>query len=39
MVTNTPGVLDEEVADLAIGLLLATLRRLPQADRYVRDGR
>lgn len=38
MVTNTPGVLDEEVADLTIGLLLATIRRLPQADRYVRDG-
>ncbi|MGG2362733.1 NAD(P)-dependent oxidoreductase, partial [Salmonella enterica] len=32
-------VLDEEVADLALGLLLATLRRLPQADRFVRDGR
>ncbi len=39
VVTNTPGVLDEEVADLAVGLLLATLRRIPQADRYVRDGR
>lgn len=38
-VTNTPGVLDAEVADLAIGLLLATIRRLPQADRYVRDGK
>ncbi|GAA4219855.1 2-hydroxyacid dehydrogenase [Sphingomonas endophytica] len=39
MVTNTPGVLDAEVADLALGLLLATIRRLPQADRYVREGR
>ena len=38
LVTNTPGVLDEEVADLTLGLLLATLRRIPQADRYVRDG-
>ena len=38
MVTNTPGVLDAEVADLALGLLLATIRRLPQADRYVREG-
>jgi lactate dehydrogenase-like 2-hydroxyacid dehydrogenase len=37
-VTNTPGVLDEEVADLAVGLLLATLRRIPAADRFVRDG-
>lgn len=39
VVTNTPGVLDDEVADLTVGLLLATLRRIPQADRYVRDGR
>lgn len=39
VVTNTPGVLDEEVADLTVGLLLATLRRIPQADRYVRDGK
>ncbi|MGU3391846.1 2-hydroxyacid dehydrogenase [Sphingomonas sp. M1A8_2b] len=38
VVTNTPGVLDEEVADLTVGLLLATLRRLPQADRHVRTG-
>jgi lactate dehydrogenase-like 2-hydroxyacid dehydrogenase len=39
VVTNTPGVLDDEVADLAVALLLATVRRLPQADRFVRDGR
>jgi lactate dehydrogenase-like 2-hydroxyacid dehydrogenase len=38
-VTNTPDVLTEEVADLAIGLVLATLRRIPQGDRYVREGR
>ncbi|WP_225010020.1 2-hydroxyacid dehydrogenase [Novosphingobium percolationis] len=38
VVTNTPGVLDEEVADLTLGLLLATLRRLPQADAFVRAG-
>ncbi|MCA0399306.1 MAG: 2-hydroxyacid dehydrogenase [Proteobacteria bacterium] len=37
-VTNTPDVLNDEVADLAIGLLIATIRRLPQADRYVRAG-
>jgi len=37
-VTNTPGVLDEEVADLTLGLLLATIRRIPQAERHVRDG-
>ena len=39
LVTNTPDVLTDEVADLAIGLLISTIRRLPQADRYVRDGR
>jgi lactate dehydrogenase-like 2-hydroxyacid dehydrogenase len=39
VVTNTPDVLTDEVADLAIGLLIATVRRLPQADRYVRDGK
>lgn len=38
VVTNTPDVLTEEVADLAIGLLLATVRRIPQADRYLRAG-
>jgi len=39
IVTNTPGVLDDEVADLTIGLLLATLRQIPQADRFVREGK
>ncbi len=38
IVTNTPDVLTDEVADLAIGLTLATIRRLPQADRYLREG-
>lgn len=38
MVTNTPGVLDEEVADLTVALLLATLRQLPQAERFLREG-
>lgn len=39
VVTNTPDVLTEEVADLTLGLLLATIRQIPQADRYLRDGR
>lgn len=39
MVTNTPGVLNDEVADLTLGLLIATLRQIPQADRYLREGR
>jgi lactate dehydrogenase-like 2-hydroxyacid dehydrogenase len=38
IVTNTPDVLNEEVADTAMGLLLSTVRQLPQADRYVRSG-
>jgi lactate dehydrogenase-like 2-hydroxyacid dehydrogenase len=39
IVTNTPDVLTDEVADLAIGLLLATVRQLPQVDRYLREGK
>ncbi|MEA2976451.1 MAG: hypothetical protein QOF19_1971 [Alphaproteobacteria bacterium] len=39
VVTNTPQVLDEEVADTALGLLLCTVRQLPQADRFVRAGK
>jgi lactate dehydrogenase-like 2-hydroxyacid dehydrogenase len=39
VVTNTPDVLNAAVAELCIGALLALLRRLPQADRYVREGR
>jgi lactate dehydrogenase-like 2-hydroxyacid dehydrogenase len=39
LVTHTPDVLNDEVADLAIGLMLAVARQIPQADRYVRDGR
>jgi lactate dehydrogenase-like 2-hydroxyacid dehydrogenase len=37
-VTNTPDVLTEEVADTALGLLLCTVRELPQAERFVRAG-
>jgi lactate dehydrogenase-like 2-hydroxyacid dehydrogenase len=38
IVTNTPEVLNEEVADTAIGLLLCTVREFPQSDRFVRAG-
>lgn len=38
-VSNTPDVLTEEVADTAVGLLLNTLRQLPQAERWLRQGR
>jgi len=39
IVTNTPDVLNDEVADLTLGLLLATLRQIPQAERYLREGK
>ncbi|XP_024022466.1 hydroxyphenylpyruvate reductase isoform X2 [Morus notabilis] len=38
-VTNTPDVLTDDVADLAIGLMLALLRRLCESDRFVRSGK
>src|SRR6516165_1164770 len=38
IVTNTPEVLTEEVADTALGLLLCTVREFPQAERYLRAG-
>jgi lactate dehydrogenase-like 2-hydroxyacid dehydrogenase len=37
-VTNTPDVLNDDVADLAIALMLCAARQLPAADRYVRAG-
>ena len=38
-VTTTPGVLTADVADLALGLLIGTLRRLGEGERLVRAGR
>jgi lactate dehydrogenase-like 2-hydroxyacid dehydrogenase len=38
MVTNTPDVLTEEVADIALGLLICTVREFVKADRYLRSG-
>ncbi|MGC2779360.1 MAG: 2-hydroxyacid dehydrogenase [Bradyrhizobium sp.] len=38
IVTNTPDVLTEEVADVAMGLLIATCREFIKADRFVRSG-
>lgn len=37
-VSNTPDVLSDAVAELALGLMLALCRRIPQADRFVRGG-
>jgi lactate dehydrogenase-like 2-hydroxyacid dehydrogenase len=39
VVTNTPDVLNEEVADTALGLLLCTVREFPQAERHLRAGK
>jgi lactate dehydrogenase-like 2-hydroxyacid dehydrogenase len=39
IVTNTPEVLTEEVADTALALLLCTVREFPQAERYLRAGK
>lgn len=39
VVTNTPDVLTDEVADLAVALLLATVRELPRAEKYLRAGK
>jgi lactate dehydrogenase-like 2-hydroxyacid dehydrogenase len=38
IVTNTPDVLTEEVADTAMGLLIMTMRELSQSERYLRAG-
>jgi len=38
-VSNTPGVLTDTTADLAFGLLLATARRIPESERFLRAGR
>lgn len=38
VVTHTPDVLNDDVADLALGLMLSAARQLPAADRFVRSG-
>jgi lactate dehydrogenase-like 2-hydroxyacid dehydrogenase len=38
-VTHTPGVLTDDVADLALGLVLSVARQIPLADQHVRQGR
>ncbi len=38
VVTHTPRVLTDDVADLAMGLVLSIGRRIPQADKFVRNG-
>ncbi len=37
-IATTPGVLTDAVADLAVGLLIDSVRQLTASDRYVRDG-
>ncbi len=38
-VTNTPDVLNDAMAEITIGLMIALARKLPQADHYVRQGK
>lgn len=38
VVTNTPEVLNEAVAEMAVGLLFALLRHIPRADAFVKEG-
>ena len=38
MVTNTPGVLTDSVADYSMGLIIATCRRLTEGEAYLRKG-
>jgi lactate dehydrogenase-like 2-hydroxyacid dehydrogenase len=38
-VTNTPNVLNDAVAEITIGLMIALARCIPQADQFVRQGK
>jgi lactate dehydrogenase-like 2-hydroxyacid dehydrogenase len=38
-VTNTPNVLNDAMAEITIGLMVALARRIPEADRFVREGK
>ena len=38
-VTNTPNVLNDAMAEITIGLMIALARKLPQTDRFVREGK
>ncbi|WBU56171.1 2-hydroxyacid dehydrogenase [Paracoccus sediminicola] len=38
-VTNTPDVLNDCVAEVTLGLMISLAHRIPQADRYLRDGK
>ena len=38
-VTNTPNVLNDAMAEITIGLMVGLSRKLPQADRFVREGK
>src|SRR5690348_9804153 len=38
-VSNTPGVLSDTTGDLAFALLMATARRIPEAERFLRAGK
>jgi lactate dehydrogenase-like 2-hydroxyacid dehydrogenase len=38
-ITNTPGVLTDTVAEFAVSLMLAVAKRIPESDRFTREGK
>jgi lactate dehydrogenase-like 2-hydroxyacid dehydrogenase len=38
-VTNTPNVLNDAMAEITVGLMIALARKIPQTDRFVREGK
>lgn len=39
IITNTPGVLTDTVAEYAFSLMLSVVKRIPEADRFIRAGK
>ena len=39
IVTNTPEVLTDSTADLAVALILACARRIPESEKFTRNGK
>jgi glyoxylate reductase len=39
IITNTPGVLTDATADMAWALIMSTVRRIPESERFLRAGK